>query len=192
VYAISTGAMISSGFFLLPGVAAARAGPAVVLAYLLSSLLMLPGLFSIAELSSAMPGPPGPTSSSTAASVRGPGPSGGFGDWLTLTFKSAFALVGMGAYLALFVDVPIQPVAIALTVAFGVLNIAGAKETARLQLLLVVTLLAIMAYYIAQGLVDVLGRDATGGVGPAFTPFLPFGAVGLRRRSGWSSSPTPG
>ncbi len=31
VYAISTGAMFSSGFFLLPGLAAAKAGPAVVL-----------------------------------------------------------------------------------------------------------------------------------------------------------------
>ncbi|TVP64118.1 MAG: amino acid permease [Nitriliruptor sp.] len=178
VYAISTGAMISSGFFLLPGVAAARAGPAVVLAYLLSSLLMLPGLFSIAELSSAMPRAAGTYFFIHRSLGPLAGTVGGFGDWLTLTFKSAFALVGMGAYLALFVDVPIQPVAIALTVAFGVLNIAGAKETARLQLLLVVTLLTIMAYYIAQGLVEVIGRDAAA-VAPAFTPFLPFGVAGL-------------
>jgi basic amino acid/polyamine antiporter, APA family len=58
----------------------------------------------------------------------------------------------MGAYLALFLDVPIQPLAVALTVAFGVLNIIGAKETARLQVWLVVTLVAIMAFFIAQGL----------------------------------------
>ena len=35
VYALATGATFSSGFFLLPGIAAARAGPAMPLSYLL-------------------------------------------------------------------------------------------------------------------------------------------------------------
>ncbi|TVR29961.1 MAG: amino acid permease [Nitriliruptor sp.] len=179
VYAIATGAMISSGFFLLPGIAAGRAGPAVVLAYILSSLLMLPGLFSIAELSSAMPRAAGTYFFIHRSLGPWAGTVGGFGDWLTLTFKSAFALVGMGAYLAIFVDVPIQPVAIALTVAFGALNIFGAKETARLQLVLVVTLVTIMAFYIGQGLVEVVGEGAVATVSGAFTPFLPFGIGAL-------------
>lgn len=179
VYAIATGAMISSGFFLLPGVAAARAGPAVVLAYLLSSLLMLPGMFSIAELSSAMPRAAGTYFFIHRSLGPWAGTVGGFGDWLTLTFKSAFALVGMGAYVALFIDVPIQPIAVALTVAFGVLNILGAKETARLQLVLVTTLLAIMAFYIAQGVLEVVGPAAPQALSDAFTPFLPFGPAGL-------------
>lgn len=179
VYAIATGAMISSGFFLLPGVAAARAGPAVVLAYLLSSLLMLPGMFSIAELSSAMPRAAGTYFFIHRSLGPWAGTVGGFGDWFTLTFKSAFALVGMGAYVAIFLDVPIQPIAVALTVAFGVLNIVGAKETARLQLVLVATLLAIMAFYIAAGLLDVIGDDVPDVVNDAFTPFLPFGVGGL-------------
>ena len=55
VYVISTGAMISSGFFLLPGLAAAKAGPSVVLAYAIAGILILPAMFSIAELSTAMP-----------------------------------------------------------------------------------------------------------------------------------------
>jgi basic amino acid/polyamine antiporter, APA family len=179
VYAISTGAMISSGFFLLPGVAASRAGPAVILAYALSSLLMLPGLFSIAELSSAMPRAAGTYFFIHRSMGPWAGTVGGFGDWLTLTFKSAFALVGMGAYVALYVDLPIQPVAVALVVAFGALNIFGAKETARLQLILVVTLLAIMAYFLVQGLIDAVGRDLTTVINVSFTPFLPFGVGGL-------------
>lgn len=179
VYAIATGAMISSGFFLLPGVAASRAGPSVVLAYLLSSLLMLPGMFSIAELSSAMPRAAGTYFFIHRSLGPWAGTVGGFGDWLTLTFKSAFALVGMGAYVALFVDVPIQPVAVALTVAFGVLNVVGAKETARLQLVLVVTLLAIMAFFIAQGLIETIGPDARDAVSASFRPLFPFGVAGL-------------
>ena len=55
VYAISTGAMFSSGFFLLPGLAAAQTGPSVILAYFVAGILILPAMFSVAELSTAMP-----------------------------------------------------------------------------------------------------------------------------------------
>ncbi|MEM7801858.1 MAG: amino acid permease, partial [Chloroflexota bacterium] len=55
VYAICTGAMFSSGFFLLPGLAAAQTGPSVAIAYLIAGVLMLPAMFSMAELATAMP-----------------------------------------------------------------------------------------------------------------------------------------
>lgn len=177
VYAISTGAMFASGFFLLPGIAAANAGPSVVVAYLLSSLLMVPAMYSIAELSSAMPRAAGTYFFIHRSMGPLAGTIGGLGAWVVLVTKSAFALVGMGAYLALLVDVPVRPVAIALTVAFGVLNIIGAKETARLQVWLVVTLVAIMAFFIAQGALELVwGRVELAG---SFRPFLPFGTEGL-------------
>ena len=47
VFAVSTGAMFSSGFFLLPGLAAAKAGPAVVIAYLIAGIIILPAMFSV-------------------------------------------------------------------------------------------------------------------------------------------------
>ena len=37
VYAIATGATLSAGFFLLPGIAAISAGPGLVLAYMLAA-----------------------------------------------------------------------------------------------------------------------------------------------------------
>lgn len=55
IIALSTGAMISAGFFLLPGIAAQQAGPSVFLAYLLAGVLMLPAMFSMAELATATP-----------------------------------------------------------------------------------------------------------------------------------------
>ena len=55
VYVIATGATLSSGFFLLPDLVAAEAGPAVVLSYLLAVLPMLPGILSKIELATAMP-----------------------------------------------------------------------------------------------------------------------------------------
>ena len=55
IYALATGASLSSGFFLLPGLAAAGAGPAIPIAYLLAGLILLPGLLSRVELATAMP-----------------------------------------------------------------------------------------------------------------------------------------
>lgn len=177
VYAICTGAMFASGFFLLPGIAAANAGPSVVLAYLVSSLLMVPAMFSIAELSSAMPRAAGTYFFIHRSLGPLAGTIGGLGAWTVLIAKSAFALVGMGAYLGLFLDLPIQPVAVALTVGFAVLNILGAKETARLQVWLVVTLVTIMAFFLAQGVVDVIrGSEAVQG---SLRPVLPFGTEAL-------------
>src|SRR6056297_2721734 len=125
VYAIATGAMFSSGFFLLPGLAAAETGPSVVLAYLVSGIIVLPTMFSVAELATALP-----RSGGTYYIIdRSLGPMlgtiGGFGSWLALVLKSAFALIGMGAYIAIFYDVNILYVAVFLTIVFGILNIVG-------------------------------------------------------------------
>lgn len=55
VYFIATGATLSSGFFLLPGLAAASAGSALPIAYLVAGVFLLPGVMSMAELTTAMP-----------------------------------------------------------------------------------------------------------------------------------------
>jgi len=55
VFAISTGAMISSGLFVLPGLAYAISGPAMILVYMLASLLIISSMLAKAELSTAMP-----------------------------------------------------------------------------------------------------------------------------------------
>jgi len=128
VYAISTGAMFSSGFFLLPGIAAAETGPSVVLAYFVAGLLILPAMLSLAELSTAMPKSGGTYYFLDRSLGPLAGTAGGLGTWLALVFKSAFALIGMGAYLVIWVDLPVQPVAIALTVAFTAVNIIGPKS----------------------------------------------------------------
>ncbi|MFQ5569969.1 MAG: amino acid permease [Rhodothermales bacterium] len=179
VYAISTGAMFSSGFFLLPGIAAAEAGPSVVLAYLLAGVLVLPAMFSKAELSTAMPRAGGTYFFLDRSLGPLAGTIGGLGTWLSLSLKSAFALIGMGAYLVFFVDLPIKPVAVALTVAFALLNIVGAKETSGLQRFFVVTLLSVLAFFIVQGLMEVVELSVGEVHERQFTPFLPFGTEGL-------------
>src|SRR5690606_14910706 len=119
----------SSGFFLLPGIAAAQTGPSVVLAYLVAGFMIVPAMLSMAELTTAMPKAGG--SYYFIERAMGPliGTIGGLGTWLSLVLKTAFALIGMGAYLAIFVELTVKPLAIGLTVAFMALNIVGAKES---------------------------------------------------------------
>ncbi|MEQ9266606.1 MAG: amino acid permease, partial [Balneolaceae bacterium] len=152
VYAVSTGAMFSSGFFLLPGIAAMETGNSVYLAYLAAGFLILPSMLSVAELSTAMPRAGGAYYFLDRSLGPLMGTIGGLGSWIALIFKSAFALIGMGAYLTLFVDVPMLPLALVLTLAFGLLNIFGAKETALLQRILVSALVLILALFLIQGL----------------------------------------
>ena len=179
VYAIATGAMFSSGFFLLPGIAAAETGPSVFLAYLVSGLLVLPTMFSVAELATAMP-KAGGTYYIIDRSL-GPmiGTIGGYGSWLALVLKSAFALIGMGAYISIFIDIPIIPVAIVLTIVFGILNIVGAKETTALQKILVAALISIMTFYIIQGLFSVFSKDFVEITRTQFTPLFINGTAGF-------------
>ena len=179
VYAISTGAMFSSGFFLLPGLATAQAGPSAVLAYLLAGVLVLPAMFSQAELATAMPKAGGTYYFLDRSLGPLAGTVGGIGTWLSLIFKSAFALIGMGAYLMLFFDVPIKPIAVGFTIAFTALNIFGAKETSGLQRFFVTILVAVLAFFVAQGLVEVFSPDGAAQRQGQFRPFAPFGLGGL-------------
>ena len=180
VYAISTGAMFSSGFFLLPGIAAAETGPSVILAYLVAGILILPSMYSMAELSTAMPKAGGTYYFLDRALGPLAGTVGGLGTWLALVFKSAFALIGMGAYLAIYADVPVKPLAAALTVAFGVVNVVGAKESSWLQRVLVTVLVGVLGFYAAQGVLSVWGGQSAGGSAAGeFAPFFTEGARGF-------------
>ena len=55
VFSIASGAMISSGLFVLPGLAFAKSGPAVILAYAIAGVLIIPAMLAQAELATAMP-----------------------------------------------------------------------------------------------------------------------------------------
>ncbi len=163
VFSIAAGAMISSGLFVLPGLAYAEAGPAVILSYALAAVLMIPVLLSKAELATAMPKSGG--SYFFIERSLGPlvGTVAGLANWLSIALKSAFALVGIGALATvLFPSLGLQGVkAIALIACafFAVLNIVSIKETGRLQGILVLGLLAIVTLYCLKGLPAVdLGR----------------------------------
>ncbi|MEM9944227.1 MAG: amino acid permease [Planctomycetota bacterium] len=150
VVAISISAMLGSGIFVLPGLAAAKTGPMVWLAYLVAGLGVLPAALSKSELATAMP-----TSGGTYVYLErafGPltGTVSGIGLWLSLLLKSAFALVGFSAYLSVLVEVPEKPVAITLLLAITALNIVGVSIIGKLQKVIVgivLALLLVMSFY---------------------------------------------
>ncbi len=179
VFVISTSAMISSGFFLLPGLAASEAGAGVILAYVIAGLLILPAMLSKAELATAMPKAGG--TYYYLDRTLGPlvGTIGGLSTWLTLNLKSAFALIGMGAYLGLVFDVPILGTTIFLTVIFCAFNIVGVRQSSTLLRIFVVTLLTILLIFALSGAVELAARPS--GLLPLseLSPLLPNGVDGL-------------
>jgi amino acid transporter len=155
VYALATGATLSSGFFLLPGLAAAGAGSAMPLAYLLGAVVLLPGLLSKVELATAMPKAGGVYYFLDRSMGPLVGTIGGFGTWIALILKSAFALMGVGAYLHLFFGgLELGPIAAGFAIFFGVVNYFGAKKSGTFQVLLLIGLLILLAWFCGFGLLQ--------------------------------------
>jgi amino acid transporter len=73
----------------------------------------------------------------------------GAGTWFSLSFKGALALVGGVPYLLLLLDLPLQPVALGLAAVLILVNVVGAKQTGRLQLAIVVVMLAALGWFAA-------------------------------------------
>lgn len=182
VFCIASGAMISSGLFVLPGLAYAQAGPAVVLSYFLAGVFATAGLLSQAELVSALPKAGG----TYFYVMRSMGPAVGTVDglitWLSLSFKSAFALVGITAFVVLILPADYAPrddaafylcqivIGSVFCLLFVGVNLVGVKKAGRMQVGLVVGLLVILVAYVAHGLPEVqISR---------FEPFLRPGETG--------------
>jgi amino acid transporter/mannitol/fructose-specific phosphotransferase system IIA component (Ntr-type) len=171
VFSIAAGAMISSGLFVLPGIAYARAGPGVILAYALASFLMIPVMLSKAELSTAMPKSGG--SYFFIERSLGPlvGTVAGFTSWLSIALKATFALVGIGTLGTLLFpqlgEWALKGTALVAGVIFVALNAVSTKESGRVQYLLVLGLLAIIAAYVVRGIPRVTETR--------YIPFIPAG-----------------
>jgi len=171
VFCIASGAMISSGIFILPGLAHARAGPAVVVSYLLAGLLAMMGVLSQAELVSAMPKAGGTYFYATRSMGPAIGTVDGLLTWFSLSLKSAFALVGMAAFARLIINMDIHIIAVLFCLFFVIINIIGIKEAGKTQVMLVLGLLTLMLFYVVRGLPAVNIKN--------FEPFAPngFGAI---------------
>ncbi len=171
IFCIASGAMISSGLFILPALVYAKTGPAVVFAYILAGILVLPAVLAKAELATAMP-KAGGVYFFIERSMGAPiGTIGGLASWFSLSFKSAFALVGIGIFATLInhsiTEVQIKLIAIGCCIFFMFVNIIGVKLTGRFQIALVLSLIGILLLYVLRGFLFIQPQR--------FVPFVPFG-----------------
>jgi len=171
IFSIASGAMISSGLFILPALAFAKTGPSVVFAYILAGILVLPAMLAKAELITAMP-KAGGVYFFIERSMGAPiGTIGGFASWFSLSLKSAFALVGMGMFATLvspgITGMQIKLIAVGCCLFFMFVNIIGVRETGRVQIALVLSLIGILLLYIFRGLLFIHPQR--------YAPFIPFG-----------------
>ena len=166
---IGVGTMIGAGIFLLSGVAVALTGPAAIFSYLAAGLVCVITAASTAELATGMPTSGGDYYFVSRALGPALGAVSGIGIWLSLTFAIAFYLFGLGEYLALVT--PVTP----FWGAFGgglllvALNIVGAKESGRLQVVIVLVLMVILGGFSGLAAFHVEAEN--------FTPFAPFGSA---------------
>jgi len=159
---IGVGTMIGAGIFVLPGQAAAAAGPAVAISFVVGGVISLFTALSASELGTAMPKAGG--SYYYVNHALGPllGSVAGWGNWMGLAFASAFYTLGFGEYLATFLPLPalmLGPVglsefqlgALLAGAAFIGVNYVGAKETGSVQIVIVTILVGILTLFSVLG-----------------------------------------
>lgn len=172
VIAISLSAMLGSGIFVLPGLAAEKTGPSIALAYLLAGVCVLPAALCKGELATAMPSSGGTYVYLFRAFGPLAGTVAGLGLWMSLLLKSSFALVGFSAYLKTITpSVPIVPTGLALLVGVTLLNVGGIGKLSKVQIL--------VASISVIGLVLLMGIGTSSYRATHFQPLFPEGAGGF-------------
>jgi len=155
IFCIASGAMISSVLFVLPAIAYTKTGSSVVLSYLIASVLMIPTLLSKAELATAMPKAGGDYFFIDRSMGPAVGTIGGLSSWFALSSKTAFALIGIGAFVQLFnpglTDLNMKLIAVAFCIIFTIINLYGVKHAGKTQIILVAGLISILIIYILVG-----------------------------------------
>jgi APA family basic amino acid/polyamine antiporter len=165
--AINVGAIIGGGIFVVTGIVAGYAGSALVVSMVIAGVIAFITAWSFARLTAWQP---------VEGSVYEYGrqlvsPYVGFlAGWMWLvanTFTGAAVSLGFAYYLtAAFPGLPSNIIAAVMCLAFTGLNLVGAKESARVNNVLVSIKLAVLAFFVIFG---VFFFDSGN-----FSPFVPL------------------
>ncbi|MBS3818127.1 amino acid permease [bacterium] len=145
---VGIGTMIGAGIFILPGIVANKAGPAVLLSFVICGFIAVLIALCMAELSTGMPYAGG----GYLFVVRAFGPLVGsiigWALWLSLMFASAFYMIGFGHYMGDVLGGSPTLIALIMIALLGLLNFIGARETGGTQTLIVGLLLFVLVTFI--------------------------------------------
>jgi basic amino acid/polyamine antiporter, APA family len=190
---IGVGAMIGAGIFVLIGIAAGVAGPALIIAFVLNGLVALLTAMSYAELGSCYHDAGGGYLWVKEGLPRWNGFLSGWMGWFAHAVACSVYALGFSAYFGhvLFefgVTLPtwgfLSPqkmLAAGIAILFGYINFRGASETSKVGNIVTLTKIVILGIFIAFGLELILRK---GNLGTTLTPFMPNGWSGIFKAMG--------
>ncbi len=185
---IGVGAMIGAGIFVLTGVAAGVAGPALILVFALNGVVALLTAMTYAELGSAFHAAGG---GYTWVKSALPDPNGflsGWMSWFAQAVACALYSLGFGAYFRLVLEsvgladpraggLALEKwLAIIVCVLFAYVNYRGAAETGKAGNVVTVGKIAVIGIFVVAGL-WVMARSP--GWTASFEPFMAAGWGGV-------------
>ena len=165
--AINVGAIIGGGIFVVTGIVAGYAGSALVISMIIAGFIAFITALNFAKLTAWQPVEGGVYEYGRQLVS----PYAGFlAGWMWLvanTFTGAAVSLGFAYYLSeAFPNLPTSWVAASLCLVFTVLNLVGARESTRVNNVLVAIKLAVLVFFVVFGVLHV-------NVGN-FSPFVPF------------------
>jgi len=166
--AISVGAIIGGGIFVVTGIVAGLAGPALVISMIIAAMIALFTALSFVELTAWLP----IEGSVYEFAYRLVSPFAGFlAGWMWIvsnTFVGAAVSLGFSYYLvALFPALDFRLIAAIICITFTILNYFGVRHSAMFNNILVSAKVLILLVFVSFGLFHVKAGN--------FTPFIPSG-----------------
>jgi amino acid transporter/nucleotide-binding universal stress UspA family protein len=185
---IGIGAMIGAGVFVLTGIAAGYAGPALLLAFFLNGLVAMLTAASYAELGAALPGAGGGYMWARDGLSPFFGFLAGWMSWFAQAVACSLYSLGFGSFTARLLEMAhlspfnLSEHTLALVLAvlaaglFTYINSRGASETGKIGNILTLTKVAILIALVLFGLKALLNNP---GWTSGFAPFFPRGVGGV-------------
>jgi APA family basic amino acid/polyamine antiporter len=170
--AISIGAIIGAGIFVVTGIVAGMAGPSIIVSIIVAGIIASFTALNFAQLSAYMPKEGG----GYEYTYRLISPFAGFlAGWmwvLSNVFTGAAVSLGFAQYLtAIFPFLPISVVAAVTCILFTLLNTVGVRASATINNFLVVAKILILLFFVSLGLSFISFVN--------FQPFAPNGSLGI-------------
>ncbi|MCE5281435.1 MAG: amino acid permease [Deltaproteobacteria bacterium] len=190
---IGVGAMIGAGIFVLIGIAAGVAGPALILTFVLNGLVALLTAMSYAELGSCFHDAGGGYLWVKEGLPKWNGFLSGWMSWFAHAVACSLYALGFGAYFGhvlqeIGLEVPhwgfISPeklLAVGIAILFAYINFRGASETGKIGNLVTIAKIIILLVFIGFGL-EMMFRQ--GDWLERFTPFTANGMGGVFKAMG--------
>lgn len=193
---IGIGAMIGAGIFVLTGIAAGKAGPALIVAFALNGFIAMLTALAYAELGSCFPQAGGGYQWVAEAFPGRIAFLTGWVSWLANSVACSLYVLGFGAYLgeisrdillhvlgpgSILVEIAahglfIKAAGVLVCAAFVYINFRGASETGKAETIATVAKLIILAFFLGSGLWALFLKPDWPA---AFVPFFPRGWGGV-------------